>query len=682
LPIITASSGGSIIVDENSTLTLDAEKITMEAGSSIKIKEGSELNGSYVFPSQTRLSTSGNCMIGGDFTFSDISRMSIGGSNINDYNPQVRLTSSVNMSTGSTLWLDYGSELIIEEGATLSLTGPMKVVACRGSKITVNGGTLETDETGGAIEWTTNIYEPEPDKEDGPWVGIVAEVGSTLIIRGSNFIGASKAISGTPASLTLENCTFTECENGIDLINCNNYTIENNNFTGVGIGSGIALTQSEGVLSGNSVSGFSHGIDITLCSPMLSKNTIFGNSNYGVCILGYNANPQFINPNVSQNYLNNEIYDNGIAQIYLKYSASAYMTNGKNNIYSGASGVIPEVPCIMGVSNTAPTTKVALPSRVYIDAEYNYWGYSDIETYEDSFFDLWTMSTYNGYRIAYQPYSTVPYRSENQIPDASLSAHNSPDPGSILLNNAIKQELNGKYTSSINLYEKVIDKYDSTAEAQVALARLPYVYFQQELATEPVIKLYDDALASDETTNKKFFKEMKVSTLLKAKKYNDAKSISIEMREEAESEGEILLAEIDIAIAEMMMNAQNRGKSSSNANSTDISSLISKLTGSEDKTEPAFANKNTLPSVVTLHQNYPNPFNPVTQIKFALAKTADVKLSIYNINGQKLAELANGVMNAGAHSFEFDGSRFNSGVYYYTLEAEGRTFTQKMILMK
>ncbi|MDY0016608.1 MAG: FG-GAP-like repeat-containing protein [Candidatus Delongbacteria bacterium] len=83
-----------------------------------------------------------------------------------------------------------------------------------------------------------------------------------------------------------------------------------------------------------------------------------------------------------------------------------------------------------------------------------------------------------------------------------------------------------------------------------------------------------------------------------------------------------------------------------------------------------------------LYQNYPNPFNPVTQIRFALAKTADVKLNVYNVNGQKLVELTNSAMNAGVHSVEFDGSKFNSGVYYYTLEAEGRIFTQKMILMK
>jgi hypothetical protein len=93
-------------------------------------------------------------------------------------------------------------------------------------------------------------------------------------------------------------------------------------------------------------------------------------------------------------------------------------------------------------------------------------------------------------------------------------------------------------------------------------------------------------------------------------------------------------------------------------------------------------NTEHFPSNFTLFQNYPNPFNPVTQIRFVLAKIADVKLSVYNISGQKVAELANGLKQAGSHKIDFDGSRLNSGVYYYTLECEGVTSSRKMILLK
>jgi hypothetical protein len=91
---------------------------------------------------------------------------------------------------------------------------------------------------------------------------------------------------------------------------------------------------------------------------------------------------------------------------------------------------------------------------------------------------------------------------------------------------------------------------------------------------------------------------------------------------------------------------------------------------------------NNIPLKIELFQNYPNPFNPVTQIRFALAKTADVKVSVYNVNGQKITELVNGLRHAGVHLVDFDGSRLNSGIYYYTLETDGKALTRKMLLIK
>jgi len=98
--------------------------------------------------------------------------------------------------------------------------------------------------------------------------------------------------------------------------------------------------------------------------------------------------------------------------------------------------------------------------------------------------------------------------------------------------------------------------------------------------------------------------------------------------------------------------------------------------------DPSIIGDLRMPEQTSLEQNYPNPFNPVTQIRFDLAKTANVKLSVYNVSGQKVAELANGVMNAGKHSVDFDGTSLNSGVYYYSLEADGLKMTKKMVLSK
>jgi hypothetical protein len=89
------------------------------------------------------------------------------------------------------------------------------------------------------------------------------------------------------------------------------------------------------------------------------------------------------------------------------------------------------------------------------------------------------------------------------------------------------------------------------------------------------------------------------------------------------------------------------------------------------------------PGQFALEQNYPNPFNPSTTINFTLGKASNVKLSVYNLLGQKVATLVDSRMNAGRQSVVFDASRYASGVYFYRLDA-GSNFNsvKKMLLLK
>lgn len=94
-----------------------------------------------------------------------------------------------------------------------------------------------------------------------------------------------------------------------------------------------------------------------------------------------------------------------------------------------------------------------------------------------------------------------------------------------------------------------------------------------------------------------------------------------------------------------------------------------------------------LPSEFNLEQNHPNPFNPSTKIKFSLPQSADVKISIYNMIGQEIMQLANAQYSAGIHEVEFNGKDLSSGIYYYSLSAQGKngnrfSSTKKMMLIK
>lgn len=83
-----------------------------------------------------------------------------------------------------------------------------------------------------------------------------------------------------------------------------------------------------------------------------------------------------------------------------------------------------------------------------------------------------------------------------------------------------------------------------------------------------------------------------------------------------------------------------------------------------------------------LDQNYPNPFNPTTTIRFNLPQSELVRLEVFNVAGQRVAELVNAQLSAGVHEIPFNASSLASGMYLYRLQAGSFTAVQKMNLIK
>ena len=79
----------------------------------------------------------------------------------------------------------------------------------------------------------------------------------------------------------------------------------------------------------------------------------------------------------------------------------------------------------------------------------------------------------------------------------------------------------------------------------------------------------------------------------------------------------------------------------------------------------------------SLFQNYPNPFNPSTKINFSLQQAGNVSLSVYNILGE-LIDTKSAFLNSGSHSITWEG-KGSAGIYFYSLNVEGKTFTKKMV---
>jgi flagellar hook assembly protein FlgD len=99
------------------------------------------------------------------------------------------------------------------------------------------------------------------------------------------------------------------------------------------------------------------------------------------------------------------------------------------------------------------------------------------------------------------------------------------------------------------------------------------------------------------------------------------------------------------------------------------------------------ADSSRVPKTVELYGNYPNPFNPETRIIFALPQTMSVKIRIFNIFGEEVARLNDGILSAGKHTVVWNSHNRNgqpvaSGLYFYQLQTEKVVLTGKMLLMR
>ena len=95
-----------------------------------------------------------------------------------------------------------------------------------------------------------------------------------------------------------------------------------------------------------------------------------------------------------------------------------------------------------------------------------------------------------------------------------------------------------------------------------------------------------------------------------------------------------------------------------------------------------------------LQQNYPNPFNPTTIIKYSIVYKSLVNLSVYNMLGQRIKTIEDGVIHengfysAAWNGEDENGRKVSSGIYFYRLKAAqlsgGHQYmaASKMVLLK
>ncbi len=94
-----------------------------------------------------------------------------------------------------------------------------------------------------------------------------------------------------------------------------------------------------------------------------------------------------------------------------------------------------------------------------------------------------------------------------------------------------------------------------------------------------------------------------------------------------------------------------------------------------------------IPTTFKLQQNYPNPFNPTTIIPLEIPEKSFVKASIYNILGQEVVTLLEGIQSSGYYDLQWNGNnqfgqQVSAGIYFVRVRSDEKVFTNKMMFLK
>jgi tetratricopeptide (TPR) repeat protein len=483
--------------------------------------------------------------------------------------------------------------------------------------------------------------------------------------------------------LNIFNNSLSNCNNGMTIIQSSPY-IAFNTLNGNSYGeSGMFLDNSNGTIKYNVISDFYNSYYSFYSSPDLLKNT-FDNSCDDNIYLSSSSVP-VMHPLISggstywfagDNHITGSPYDAGIlfdgdAYPDLNYGYNRFTLSGSNFYLSGIN-----------------------PSETSRDfyAVQNYW----YDTPPDSS----KFNVTNAESVIYSPYdnNSQSARQTNTFDTTDIGfglkdtihilESDNPNSAQELFLLAYQSEFNGEYEEAIGYYKEIVSEYKDSSNASSCLARIFNCYEKkQATVTEyTLLESYYSAISDDTTQSvimRNISEDLAIQSNIKQGNIEEAISDYDEIYASNTNTPKGFHALINKEIL-----SAGSGDNMSSGNSVEeiefkqikINALLKGLDGRDAN---AMMSTNSITLDFNLLQNYPNPFNPRTIINYELRIKNFIVLKVYDIAGREVATLVNEIMPAGKHAVEFNAIGLSSGVYFYSLNVEGKQMAVKrMALVK
>jgi parallel beta-helix repeat protein len=537
--------------------------------------------------------------------------------------------------------------------------------------------------------------------------------------------------TGSEQNAYIKGNSLVEGDIGIQITNCTNVTLLNNIISNSQDGiifsevndiecisniisntepvkySGIFLNSSSGNIRNNEISGYNYGIWLANSSPYLARNIIYNNLYNGIYI-GEGSSPYMNRFYYQVHGCNNFIYPySGFNRIYENGGYTDYPNDDGSEIYFFRSNALMDYGCNTIADNREPNppslyhTQILLNGSLFSSgipillARGNYWGNNPLYGGNDP------SERFGDLTVNYEPYLTDPCTTFLESCGWIIT-----DRGGNVIDTLYPAESSGEGSELDMLYSQGGDYFGSNQlnEANAIYYQIVSDYGDDIQSTNAYIKLLNIALLqhqspeeleqlrsifiqnSNETSDSLLcyiLEQLSRLTLVAKAEYVNAIEQFDDIVMQFPGTEKALYAEIDAYTTALLLNGNGLSKVSkySLSNSGSFGNKVRNLLQSYLNGEYQ-SNTLQIPKEYILYQNYPNPFNPSTTIRYAVPKTVNVELKVFDILGREVKTLVNETKNPGYYEVQFNASNFASGVYFYRLKAGDYIKTGKMLLLK